>query len=109
MVGSSFIYTECGKRKTLINTTQITAVYVEDIDLNANSVSAACKEYDPAQGTIYLLNILLTGKVGFDYHFTAAADRDAMYEKIMATLVPAVTIIDTSPSPQRRKNESPTR
>ena len=102
MVGSPFIYTQCGKRRTLLNTTQIGAITVEEVDVTSKEGALFYSEYDPSEGKIFVLQILMADGRPFRYLFASAADRDAMYDQIMAALAPALTIIDTSPDVQRK-------
>lgn len=105
MVGSPFLYTECGTRRTLLNSTQIAAVYVDEVDVNSKYATALHREFDPPGGKIYTLEILMAHGRPFHYFFTTAADRDAMYSDVCAALVPSVTIVNTAPDVPRKPKE----
>ncbi|MDO7851365.1 hypothetical protein [Hymenobacter convexus] len=102
MVGSSFIYTVCGKRRTLLNTAQIASVHVNDVDVDSEPARRRYEEYDPLEGKIYLLTIVMANGLYSEYLYATAEDRDKMYDGILAALAPAATIIDTSPDVPRK-------
>jgi hypothetical protein len=97
MVGSPFIYIECGQRRSLLNTTQIALVNIDDVDINSKESRSLYDNLDPVDGKIYVMRIFLTFGKPSEYLFVTAADRDVMYDKVVAALAPSAIIIDTSP------------
>jgi hypothetical protein len=102
MVGSPFIYTECGTRRSLLNTNHIAAVYVDEVDVNSKEATSFHKQFDPPNGKIYTLEILMSYGRPFHYFYTNPADRDAMYAQLMEALAPAFAIVDDAPDVPRK-------
>jgi hypothetical protein len=77
-------------------------VHVGDIKLDSDSGKLRFAEFDPADGVIYLLTIMMASGKYSECLFTTAGDRDKRYDEILAALAPAVTIIDDSPDVPRK-------
>jgi hypothetical protein len=67
MVGSNFIYTECGTRWSLLNTNHIAAVYVNEVDVTSKDATSFHQQFDPPDGKIYTLEILMS--YGRPFHY----------------------------------------
>ncbi|MGI4871348.1 MAG: hypothetical protein ACRYFX_09230 [Janthinobacterium lividum] len=105
MVGSQFLYTECGTRRTLLNSTQIAAIYVDEVDVNSKDATSFHRQFDPPGGKMYTLEILMSYGRPFHYLFNTAAERDAMYDELIAALPPAIAIVNTASDVPRKPKE----
>lgn len=105
MVGSPFILVRRNGRQTLLNTTQIVSVYLDDIDLSSNRGKIIYKQYAPEQGVLYTMQVLLTGRREMEFIFATAADRDDLYGRILSAMPPAMVINSTSPDVPRLPEE----
>lgn len=99
MVGSPFILIQRPGRRTLLNAAEIVSAYTEDIDLASNQGKLFYKQYDPAQGTLYTVQMLLTSRREMEHIFTTAAARDELFARLLAAMTPGVTIDIDEPRP----------
>ena len=92
MVGSTFILTKRHGDNALLNIAEIVSVYTEDIDLHSTKGRVIYKQYPTEQGTLYTVQLLLSGRRDMEYIFATAADRDGLYDQLMAAISPSVVI-----------------
>lgn len=97
MVGSQFVLIKRNGRSTLLNISQIASLWVDDVDLNDGHVHPYYADVDPALGTVYSLELLMTSRREVYFHFPNAADRDAVYEQLLAAISPALVIESNGP------------
>jgi hypothetical protein len=98
MVGSQFVLIVRNGRRTLVNISQIASLWVEDIDLSNGEKHLMYEDVDPAIGIVYSLEILMTSRRELYFQFPNAADRDAVYEQLLAAISPAVIIESNGPA-----------
>jgi len=98
MVGSQFVLIVRNGRRVIINISQIASLWVDDIDLSDGAVHPYYADVDPAVGTVYALELLMTSRREAYFHFPNAADRDAVYEQLLAAISPALVIESNGPS-----------
>lgn len=99
MVGSSFLLLQRAGRQTLLNAAEIVSAYTEDIDLASNQGTQLYDRFDPALGTLYTIQFLLTSRREMELVYGTAAARDEVYAQLVAALAPSVTIASTEPLP----------
>ena len=97
MVGSQFVLIKRNGRDTLINISQIASLWVENIDLSSEREAMMYRDVDPALGTLYALELLMTSRREVYFHYPNAADRDAVYEQLLAAISPALVIESNGP------------
>jgi hypothetical protein len=98
IVGSQFVLIIRNGRRTLVNISQIASLWVEDIDLSSDQNNIMYRDVDPAIGMVYSLEVLMTSRRELYFQFPNAADRDAVYEQLLAAISPAIIIESTGPS-----------
>ena len=98
MVGSQFVLIVRNGRRTLINIGQIASLWVEDIDLTGHIENIMYRDVDPAIGMVYSMEILMTSRRELYFQFPNAADRDAVYEQLLAAISPALIIESNGPT-----------
>lgn len=98
MVGSPFVLIKRNGRQTLLNISQIASLWVEDIDLSSGSDNIMYRDVDPAIGVVYSLEVLMTSRRELYFQFPNAADRDAVYEQLLAAISPSLVIESNGPS-----------
>jgi hypothetical protein len=56
------------------------------------------RDVDPAMGTVYSLELLMTSRRELYFQFPNAADRDAVYEQLLAAISPVLIIESNGPT-----------
>ena len=98
MVGSQFVLIKRNGRQTLLNISQIASLWVEDIDVSDGSEHLMYRDIDPTVGMVYSLELLMTSRREVYFQYPNAADRDAVYEQLLAAISPALVIENDGPS-----------
>jgi hypothetical protein len=98
MVGSQFVLIKRNGRQTLLNISQIASLWVEDIDLSSGREHIMYRDIDPAIGMVYSLELLMTSRRELYFQFPNAADRDAVYEQLLAAISPGLIMESNGPS-----------
>jgi hypothetical protein len=97
MVGSTFIQTNRGDHRTLINTAQVVSIYTKDIELASKGGMIEYRRYSIELGTIYTIQVMLTSRREMEYVFATAAERDELYNQMVQAIAPAVSIENNAP------------
>jgi hypothetical protein len=92
MVGSQFVLINRNGRRTLVNISQIASLWVDDIDMSKGTETIFYRDIDPAAGTVYTIELLMTSRREVYFYFPNATERDAVYEQLLAAISPALVI-----------------